>query len=92
MFVARDVLASSFGCCIWQVSYPNMMEFFECLGVHMEISHMSFSVSLDQGHGCEWGTRNGFFSLFAQKKNLLNPYFLLMMREIIRFKHDVIRY
>ncbi|XP_055828344.1 uncharacterized protein LOC129896457 [Solanum dulcamara] len=75
-----------------QVAYPNMMEFFECLGVDMDISDMSFSVSLDQGHGCEWGTRNGFSSLFAQKKNLLNPYFLQMIREIIRFKHDVVSY
>ncbi|KAH0739811.1 hypothetical protein KY290_038516 [Solanum tuberosum] len=68
------------------------MEFFECLGVDMEISDMSFSVSLDQGRGCEWGTRNGFSSLFAQKKNLFNPYFWQMIREIIRFKQDVISY
>uniref|UniRef100_M1AB31 Cyclopropane fatty acid synthase n=1 Tax=Solanum tuberosum TaxID=4113 RepID=M1AB31_SOLTU len=58
----------------------------------MEISDMSFSVSLDQGRGCEWGTRNGFYSLFAQKKNVLNPYFWQMIREFIRFKQDVISY
>ncbi|XP_006350407.1 uncharacterized protein [Solanum tuberosum] len=75
-----------------QVTYPNLMEFFEFLGVDMEISYMSFSVSLDQGRGCEWGTRNGFSSLFAQKKNVLNPYFWQMIREIIRFKQDVISY
>ncbi|CAN4120577.1 unnamed protein product [Withania somnifera] len=69
-----------------------MMEFFESLGVDMEISDMSFSVSLDQGRGCEWGTRNGFSSLFAQKKNVLNPYFWQMIREIIRFEQDVISY
>ncbi|KAK4732613.1 hypothetical protein R3W88_025601 [Solanum pinnatisectum] len=75
-----------------RVTYPNMMEFFESLGVDMEISDMSFSVSLDQGLGCEWGTRNGFSSFFAQKKNVLNPYFWQMIREIIRFKQDVISY
>ncbi|KAL3329127.1 hypothetical protein AABB24_036297 [Solanum stoloniferum] len=75
-----------------QVTYPNMMEFFESLGVDMEIADMSFSVSLDQGLGCEWSTRNGFSSLFAQKKNLLNPYFWQMIREISRFKQDVIGY
>ncbi|CAN4111648.1 unnamed protein product [Withania somnifera] len=48
---------------------------FEFFGVDMDISHMSFSVSLDQGRGCEWGTRNGISSLFAQKKNILNPFF-----------------
>lgn len=40
---------------------------------------------------CEWGTRNGFSSLFAQKKNVWNPYFWQMVTEIIRFKQDVIR-
>ncbi|XP_070028502.1 uncharacterized protein [Nicotiana sylvestris] len=46
----------------------------------------------DQGRGCEWGTRNGISSLFAQKRNVLNPYFWQMIREIIKFKQDVISY
>lgn len=73
------------------MTYPNMMEFFESLGVDMELSDMSFAVSLDNGRGCEWGSRNGFSSLFAQKTNILNPYFLQMIREIVTFKHDVLR-
>lgn len=76
---------------IEQVTYPNMMEFFESLGVDMEASDMSFSVSLDKGQGYEWGSRNGLSSLFAQKTNVLNPSFLQMLREIIKFKHDVLR-
>ncbi|XP_059283049.1 uncharacterized protein LOC132036253 isoform X7 [Lycium ferocissimum] len=75
-----------------RVTYPNMMEFFDFLGVDMEISDLSFSVSLDQDCGCEWGTRNGLSGLFAQKKNVLNPYFWQMIRDINRFKQDVIRY
>ncbi|KAH9648727.1 Amino oxidase domain-containing protein [Citrus sinensis] len=75
-----------------RVTYPNMMEFFESLGVDMEMSDMSFSVSLEKGHGCEWGSRNGLSSLFAQKKNVLNPYFWQMLREIIKFKDDVLGY
>ncbi|XP_023877942.1 uncharacterized protein LOC111990399 isoform X2 [Quercus suber] len=75
-----------------RVTYPNMMEFFESLGVDMETSDMSFSVSLDKGHGCEWGSRNGLSSLFAQKKNVLNPYFWQMLREIFKFKNDVLSY
>lgn len=67
------------------------MEFFESLGVDMEASDMSFSVSLDKGQGCEWGSRSGLSSLFAQKKNVLNPPFWQMVREIIKFKHDVLR-
>ncbi|XVE81904.1 hypothetical protein DITRI_Ditri15bG0103500 [Diplodiscus trichospermus] len=74
------------------VTYPNMMEFFENLGVDMEPSDMSFSVSLDEGKGCEWGSRIGFSSLFAQKMNIFNLYFWQMLREIIKFKNDVISY
>ncbi|CAN4091078.1 unnamed protein product [Withania somnifera] len=75
-----------------RVTYPNMMEFFEFLRVDMDISDISFSVSSDQGHGCEWGTRNGFSSLFAHKKNVLNPYFWQMIRDISKFKQDAISY
>lgn len=67
------------------------MEFFESLGVDMEPSDMSFSVSLEEGKGYEWGSRNGLSSLFAQKANVFNPYFWQMVREIIKFKNDVIR-
>ncbi|PIA36281.1 hypothetical protein AQUCO_03400289v1, partial [Aquilegia coerulea] len=74
------------------VTYPNMMEFFESLGVEMEISDMSFSVSLEKGHGCEWGSRNGLSGLFAQQSNLLNPYFYQMIREISKFKDDALQY
>ncbi|KAI4368428.1 hypothetical protein MLD38_016985 [Melastoma candidum] len=75
-----------------RVTYPNMMDFFETLGIEMEASDMSFSASLDEGRGCEWGSRNGISSLFAQKWNLINPYFWQMLREIIRFKTDVLSY
>ncbi|MED6131615.1 hypothetical protein PIB30_011213 [Stylosanthes scabra] len=74
-----------------RVTHPNTMEFFESLGVDMELSDMSFAVSLDGGRGCEWGSRNGLSGLFANKRNLINPYFWQMIREIIKFKDDVIR-
>ncbi|CAD5191288.1 unnamed protein product, partial [Musa acuminata subsp. malaccensis] len=75
-----------------RVTYPNMVEFFETLGVDMELSDMSFSVSLDEGKGCEWGSRNGLSGLFAQKTNALNPSFWRMIREIVKFKGDVLMY
>ncbi|XP_076953522.1 uncharacterized protein LOC143627625 isoform X2 [Bidens hawaiensis] len=75
-----------------RVTYPNMVELFETLGVDMEVSDMSFSVSLDDGHGCEWGTRHGLSSLFSQNKNLLNPHFWYMIWEVRKFKDDVLRY
>ena len=74
-----------------QVTYPNMMEFFEKLGVEMERSNMSFSVSLDEGKGCEWGSRNGLASIFAQKRNALNPYFLKMISEILKFNEETLK-
>ncbi|MFS7992802.1 putative protoporphyrinogen oxidase [Helianthus anomalus] len=71
---------------------PNMMELFERLGVDMELSDMSFSVSLDSGYGYEWGSRNGLSSLFSQKRNLLNPHFWHMLWEVTKFKDDALRY
>jgi hypothetical protein len=44
---------------------------------------MSFSLSLDHGK-LEWSGA-GLSSIFAQKRNLLRPSFLLMIREILRF-------
>ncbi|RYQ92069.1 hypothetical protein Ahy_B09g098192 isoform A [Arachis hypogaea] len=70
-------------------TYPDMIEFLESLGIDMELSELSFAVSLDGGHGCEWGSRNGLSSLFAQKMNVFNPYFWQMIREIIKFKDDL---
>uniref|UniRef100_M4E4M0 Amine oxidase domain-containing protein n=1 Tax=Brassica campestris TaxID=3711 RepID=M4E4M0_BRACM len=73
------------------VTYPNMIEFFKNLGVDMEVSDMSFSVSLDSGRGCEWGCRS-LSSLFAQKRNIFSPYFWKMITEIKKFKEDVLKY
>lgn len=67
------------------------MEFFETLGVDMEVSDKSLSVSLDEGRGSEWGTRYGLSGLFVQMKNAVNPWFWKMMREIATFKNDASR-
>ncbi|KAG0586795.1 hypothetical protein KC19_2G117900 [Ceratodon purpureus] len=74
-----------------RVTYPNMIDYFEQAGVEMEETDMSFSVSLDGGRGCEWGSRS-LGGLFAQKRNMINPYFYQMIREIVRFKEDVLSY
>ena len=74
-----------------QVTYPNMIDLFEEIDVEIEDSDMSFSVSLDEGRGWEWGS-NGLAGLFAQKKNILNPSFLRMVKEILNFKDDVFAY
>ncbi|KAM3298666.1 hypothetical protein ACQJBY_040253 [Aegilops geniculata] len=78
-----------------QVTYPHMMEWFERLGVEMERSDMSFSVSTQSkggGGGCEWGNGNGISSLLAQKSNILKPSFWRMVCEILKFKNNALTY
>ncbi|KAF6998690.1 hypothetical protein CFC21_014785 [Triticum aestivum] len=77
-----------------RVTYPNMLEWFEELGVEMEISDMSLSVStqLSGGGRCEWGSRNGLSGLLVQKSNALRPAFWHMIREILKFKEDALKY
>ncbi|PIN01622.1 Cyclopropane-fatty-acyl-phospholipid synthase [Handroanthus impetiginosus] len=74
-----------------RVTYPNIIELLESLGIDMEPCDISFSVSLSHGEGCEWGTRYGFSSFFAQKKNILNPYFWKMIRELNKFNNDALK-
>ncbi|XP_078427785.1 uncharacterized protein LOC144700210 isoform X2 [Wolffia australiana] len=91
--VAADGVDLDLGFMVFnRVTYPNMMEMYETLGVEMEKSDMSFSVSLDAGKGYEWGSSNGLAGLFAQKSNAANPIFWRMIREILKFKDDVLRY
>uniref|UniRef100_A0ACD5WL56 Uncharacterized protein n=1 Tax=Avena sativa TaxID=4498 RepID=A0ACD5WL56_AVESA len=78
-----------------QVTYPHMLEWLEGLGVEMERSDMSFSVSTQpggRGGGCEWGNGNGISSLLAQKINILKPSFWRMVCEILKFKKDALTY
>jgi cyclopropane-fatty-acyl-phospholipid synthase len=66
----------------------------EKAGLEMKKSNssMSFSVSSNTGNkGCEWSSNN-LAGLFAQKQNLVNPFFYQMIRELVRFKDDVFRY
>ncbi|KAL2611936.1 hypothetical protein R1flu_023628 [Riccia fluitans] len=90
--VHLDGIALDLGFMVFnQVTYPNMVAFFDEIGVEMEKSDMSFSISLDGGKGCEWGS-SSVGGLFAQKTNAINPFFWNMIREMLRFKADVIAY
>uniref|UniRef100_A0ACD5Y9P2 Uncharacterized protein n=3 Tax=Avena sativa TaxID=4498 RepID=A0ACD5Y9P2_AVESA len=77
-----------------QETYPHMAEWLQGLGVEMERSDMSFSVSTqsDDGGGCEWGNANGISSLLAQKANILKPSFWRMVCEIRKFNKDALMY
>ncbi|MFT4277607.1 MAG: FAD-dependent oxidoreductase [Rhodopseudomonas sp.] len=72
-----------------QLNYPDLTAMFAHLGVETVESCMSFSVSADAGRfewkggGSNWlETADG---LFAQRRNLLSPSYLRMLRHILIF-------
>ena len=66
-----------------ELTYPNLIHFFNELKVPFEKSNMSFSVSI-KNTNIEYGG-SGFNAIFANKLNLFNFNFLKMIREIISF-------
>ena len=66
-----------------ELTYPNLINFFNELKVPFEKSNMSFSVSI-KNTNIEYGG-NGFNAIFANKLNILNFNFLKMIKEIISF-------
>jgi predicted NAD/FAD-binding protein len=70
-------------------TYPNFSRLLASLGVATQPSSMSFSVR-NEASGLEYnGTSlNG---LFAQRRNLVRPSFLRMIREIVRFNREAPR-
>ncbi len=66
-----------------ELTYPNLIKFFEELKVPFEKSDMSFSVSV-QNTNVEYGGR-GLGAIFANKGNIFNLNFLKMIKEIIIF-------
>jgi uncharacterized protein len=66
-----------------ELTYKNLIKFFDDLNVPFEKSNMSFSVSI-KGTKIEYGG-SGFGAIFANKFNLFNLNFLKMIKEIISF-------
>ncbi len=64
-------------------TYPHLIRLFAELGVETAPSDMSFSVQVRQD-GLEWSGCD-LNTVFAQRRNLLRPRFLGMLREILRF-------
>ncbi|MEM9717385.1 MAG: FAD-dependent oxidoreductase, partial [Pseudomonadota bacterium] len=64
-------------------NYPNLTRIFDELEVPVTKSSMTFGASL-RGGSLEYGLQ-GASAFFAQKKNLLNPMHLNMLRDIYRF-------
>ncbi len=66
-----------------ELTYPNLINFFQKLKVPYEKSDMSFSVSVKDST-IEYGGK-GFNALFARKNNLFNFNFIKMIYEIVSF-------
>jgi predicted NAD/FAD-binding protein len=64
-------------------TYPNFIRLLEKLGVESRASTMSFSVACDKT-GLEYNG-GSITGLFAQKRNLVSPRFMGMLRDIMRF-------
>jgi predicted NAD/FAD-binding protein len=64
------------------VNYPHLVKLFEKLDVPTAKSTMSFGASIDGGR-IEYALAS-LDTLFAQRKNLLNPKFIAMIRDILR--------
>ena len=69
-------------------TYPNLTAMFHHLGVATELSDMSFSASVNNGHFEYSGT--SLRTMLAQKRNLVRPRFWSMVRDIIRFYRDAV--
>src|SRR5262245_18495107 len=67
-------------------TYPNLVRLFAELGVACQSSDMCFAVACRRT-GLEYSSR-GARGFFAQKRNLLRPSHLRLLREILRFNRE----
>ncbi len=68
-------------------TYPQLIQLFADLQVPTARSDMSFSVQVPGAKGqaaLEW-SGSSLNTVFAQRRNLLNPRFLRMLRDVLRF-------
>lgn len=69
-----------------RVNYPHLVRLFEKLDVPVTESSMSFGASI-RGGAVEYGLAS-MDTVFAQRKNALNPRFLRMLTDILHFNRN----
>ena len=69
-------------------TYPNFIRLLSQLGVGFKDTEMSFSV-IDPLSGVEYNGHN-LNTLFAQRRNLVSPKFIGMVRDILRFNREAL--
>ena len=72
------------------LTYPNLIQLFTALGVAVHTTDMSFGVSI-ASPDIEWAGTN-LDTVFAQRKNILRPRFISMLRDILRFNRNAQTY
>jgi len=70
-------------------TYPNLIRFFDHLGVESFETDMSFGVQV-AAENIEW-SGTSLNTVFAQRANIANPRFLKMLADIVRFSRDADR-
>jgi uncharacterized protein len=70
-------------------TYPNLIRFFDHLGMQANDADMSFSVQVP-AENIEWSGTN-LNTVFAQRKNIVNPKFLLMIADILKLSRNAQR-
>jgi len=70
-------------------TYPNFISMLNELSVPFQPTRMSFSVSCDQT-GLEY-SGTGLNGIFAQRKNIIRPWFYRLLMDFTRFKRDAQR-
>ena len=71
-------------------NYPLFSRLLRHLDVATEKSAMSFAVATDDGW-LEYNTRT-IRTLFAQKRNLIRPAYLRMLKDVLRFFRDALQF
>ncbi|MEM7454956.1 MAG: FAD-dependent oxidoreductase [Planctomycetota bacterium] len=67
-------------------TYPNFIKLLDSLGVESQPTIMSFSVKCERT-GLEYRGAD-FKGLFAQKRNLVNPRFLRLLYDLVKFNRE----
>jgi predicted NAD/FAD-binding protein len=73
-----------------ELTYPNLLALFSCLGVQTHASQMTFGVSIENPD-VEWAGTS-LATVFAQKRNVFRPAFLSMLTDIARFNRHAQTY
>lgn len=71
-------------------TYPNFIALLKDLEVDIQKTEMSFSVKCEQS-GLEYNGNN-LDTMFAQRRNIINPAFFRMIKDILRFNREAEQY